>query len=100
MITNFKTTAVVRDLFFWKKCRFPFCDSRSRDKGGISRMGWSSVLFCIPYGDRFRKHRRFVQEYFHGRVLHNYYPMIELEVAIFVDELDKTPKDFRAHLRR
>jgi cytochrome P450 len=63
-------------------------------------MGWTSVLSHLPYGDKFRKHRRLVQEYFHPRLIQNYYPMIELEAAMFIAELAKTPKDFRAHLRR
>jgi cytochrome P450 len=102
MIINFNSKAVVQDSFLWKKCAFIFCLEAEviLNKGGLSRMGWSSVLGLLPYGDRFRKHRRLMQQYFHPRVLQNYHPMIELEVAIFVDELDKTPKDFRAHLRR
>jgi cytochrome P450 len=63
-------------------------------------MGWTSVLANLPYGDRFRKHRRLVQEYFHPRVLRNYYPMIELEVVTFVEELVKTPNNLRARLKR
>jgi cytochrome P450 len=63
-------------------------------------MGWTSVLSQLPYGDRFKKHRRLMQEYFHPRVLQDYDLMIELEVAIFTGELVKTPKNYRAHLRR
>ena len=66
----------------------------------LSRMGWTSTLTVLPYGDKFRKHRRLMQEYFRPRALPNYYPLIELEVAIFIEELVKTPKNFRIHFRR
>lgn len=66
----------------------------------LSRLGWTSLLSQLPYGSKYRKHRQLMQEYFHPRVLPNYYPMIELEVAIFLEELITTPKNFGAHLRR
>jgi hypothetical protein len=94
MISDSETTAV-HNSSFQRKCTFAFAlleAERALNKDELSRMGWTSFLPELPYGDKFRKHTRLMQEYFHPQVLWNRNPVIELEVAIFTEELVQTPE--------
>lgn len=63
------------------------------------RLGWEGSLSLLPYGDMFRRHRRLVQDHFKIR-LSEYYPLQELEVASFMNDLLKTPDPFLRHTKR
>ncbi|KZT03203.1 cytochrome P450 [Laetiporus sulphureus 93-53] len=71
------------------------------------------VMFCelvysfhpnfslMPYGDRWRRHRKWYQGSLQARVsLNAFQPVQEREAKIFLQSMLKTPKEFVAHINR
>jgi hypothetical protein len=54
----------------------------------------------LPYGNRFRKHRRLIQEGFNATSIPGFRAVQDQEVAYFLDGLSKTPAEFAQHVRR
>jgi cytochrome P450 len=63
-------------------------------------MGWEGTLSTQPYGDRFRKQRRLLNEYMNPQVLRRYYPLQELSTARLVRDVIKSPDALNAHVKR
>ncbi|KAI0705960.1 cytochrome P450 [Cerioporus squamosus] len=64
-------------------------------------MGWDNVVTHMPYGDRFRKHRRWMHDNFQTRpALHGYRPIQQRETYTLLSGLLETPGDFLSHINR
>lgn len=65
------------------------------------RMGWDSVLNNIEYGDRFRKHRKWLQDAFTPKpVLASYGPIQRRETYTLLSGLCESPERFFEHIGR
>ena len=62
-------------------------------------MGWDSSLPQLPYGPRFRKHRRLILDHF-NRAVHSFRPTQRDEAYILLRGLLETPDAFLQHIRR
>lgn len=62
-------------------------------------MGWDASLPQLPYGPRFRKQRRLIQDHFIKGV-HSFRPTQLTEARILLRGLLETPDAFRQHIRR
>ncbi|CDO76596.1 hypothetical protein BN946_scf184868.g10 [Trametes cinnabarina] len=64
-------------------------------------MGWDSVLNNLPYGDRFRKHRKWLQDAFVSKpMLATYRPIQRRETYTLLSGLCDTPELFMDHIKR
>ncbi|EJD06403.1 cytochrome P450 [Fomitiporia mediterranea MF3/22] len=61
-------------------------------------MGWELMLPIIPYGPRFRKHRRILHHYFGPQALSAYQPTQEREVRKLLRRLLIKPENFITHI--
>ena len=62
------------------------------------RMGWDFAFALMPYGVRWKKHRRAFQEYFHANELHKYIPIQRQGIRVFLRRVLVTPDDFVDHI--
>jgi hypothetical protein len=62
-------------------------------------MGWDSSLPQLPYGPRFRKHRRLILDHF-NRGVNSFQPTQRDEAYILLRDLLETPDAFLQHIRR
>ncbi|EIW56941.1 cytochrome P450 [Trametes versicolor FP-101664 SS1] len=64
-------------------------------------MGWDSVLNNLPYGDRFRKHRKWLQDAFVSKAaLATYLPIQRRETYTLLAGLCDRPELFMEHVKR
>ncbi|OBZ74478.1 O-methylsterigmatocystin oxidoreductase [Grifola frondosa] len=64
-------------------------------------MGWDSVLNNLSYGERFRKHRKWIQDAFQAKpALMSYRPLQRRETYTLLLGLMNRPADVQEHLRR
>ncbi|KAI0742389.1 cytochrome P450 [Daedaleopsis nitida] len=64
-------------------------------------MGWDSVLNNLPYGERFRKHRKWLQDAFASKpVLASYRPIQRRETYVLLSGLCDSPELFMDHIKR
>lgn len=64
-------------------------------------MGWDSVLNNLPYGDRFRKHRKWLQDAFVSKAaLATYLPIQRRETYTLLAGLCDRPELFMEHIKR
>ncbi|OSD03875.1 cytochrome P450 [Trametes coccinea BRFM310] len=64
-------------------------------------MGWDSVLNNLPYGERFRKHRKWLQDAFVSKqMLATYRPIQRRETYTLLSGLCETPQLFMDHIKR
>ncbi|KAI0692349.1 cytochrome P450 [Cerioporus squamosus] len=64
-------------------------------------MGWDSVINMMPYGDRFRRHRKWLQDALMPKsVLLSYRPMQRRETYTFLAGLCETPDRVNDHIKR
>ncbi|KAI9061923.1 cytochrome P450 [Trametes sanguinea] len=64
-------------------------------------MGWDSVLNNLPYGERFRKHRKWLQDAFVSKQkLATYRPIQRRETYTLLSGLCETPELFMDHIKR
>ena len=61
-------------------------------------MEWDFALALMPYGVRWKKHRRTFQEYFHANELYKYIPIQRREICAFLRRFLVTPDDFVNHI--
>ena len=54
----------------------------------------------IPYGVRWRKHRRIIHQHFHIDAVHKYLPTQERETHALLRRLLTTPEHFLEHIRQ
>ncbi|KZT12723.1 cytochrome P450 [Laetiporus sulphureus 93-53] len=64
-------------------------------------MGWDCVITHMTYGERFRKHRRWIAQAFEDKdALISYRALQRREAYVLISGLFESPGFFRAHIRR
>ncbi|EGN94699.1 hypothetical protein SERLA73DRAFT_187753 [Serpula lacrymans var. lacrymans S7.3] len=63
-------------------------------------MGWELVLTQMPYGDRFKRHRRLFQDHFSRSMVQSFRPIQTQEVHNLLNGLITRPEWFQTHVRR
>ncbi|CDO69938.1 hypothetical protein BN946_scf184836.g12 [Trametes cinnabarina] len=64
-------------------------------------MGWDNVITHMPYGERFRKHRRWMQEGLQSKnALFGYRSVQRRETYTLLAGLLESPADFASHIHR
>ncbi|KDR72308.1 hypothetical protein GALMADRAFT_102042 [Galerina marginata CBS 339.88] len=63
-------------------------------------MGWEHTLTFFPYGKRFHKHRKMLNEYFSRDKCVDYLPFQALEARRLLQNLHSAPENFYDHLNR
>ncbi|PCH42868.1 cytochrome P450 [Wolfiporia cocos MD-104 SS10] len=64
-------------------------------------MGWDCVITHMSYGERFRKHRRWISKAFEGKdALQSYRPVQRRETYLLIAGLIETPERFSSHIER
>lgn len=66
--------------------------------GHLNRMGWSSILAVMRYGDRFRRQRRMMWQQFNAQAVLSFRDMQRSQVIQLLGRLLKTPDDFANHI--
>jgi hypothetical protein len=66
----------------------------------IDRMGWGEVTTQMPYGERFRKHRRWLEQFLSPQGLQTHRALQEYEAVTFIHDLLKAPDQLRTHVKR
>ena len=61
---------------------------------------WDFAIPVMPYGVRWREHRRPFQEYFHTNEVYKFIPIQRREVHTFLHRLLVTPDDFVHHIHQ
>jgi cytochrome P450 len=64
------------------------------------RTNWGMSMAFMPYGPRWRRHRKSFREYFHRDAAIKYQPIQRQEVQAFLRRLLVTPNDFLHHIRQ
>lgn len=62
-------------------------------------MNWERILGFMPYGQRWREHRKLVHNYMSKKAIGDYIPSIEAEVKLFLARLLKHPEAFMPEFR-
>ncbi|KAF8156552.1 cytochrome P450, partial [Crassisporium funariophilum] len=63
-------------------------------------MGWVNNMVFFPYGKRFHKHRKMLNEYLSHEKCENYLHIQSLEARRLLQNLLDTPENFNDHLNR
>ncbi|TFK36152.1 cytochrome P450 [Crucibulum laeve] len=63
-------------------------------------MGWGDNVTFFPYGKRFQKHRKMLQEYFHQKKCEAYFPLQAQEAQRLLQNFMSNPNDFGNHIRK
>ncbi|TFY65416.1 hypothetical protein EVG20_g5603 [Dentipellis fragilis] len=66
----------------------------------VDLMGWDCVIPQMPYGERFRKHRRLIQNYFSEQSILAYRPLQRKECATLLSGILKKPDDYALAIKR
>ena len=65
------------------------------------RMGWDNVITHMKYGDRFRRHRKWMHDNFQAKTsLEGYRPIQRRETYMLLTDFLKAPNDFVNHINR
>jgi hypothetical protein len=65
----------------------------------INRMGWDFAISALPYGQKWRTHRRAFHQMFHADAILKYRPVQLNKIHDLLRHFAEDPKDFREHLR-
>lgn len=63
-------------------------------------MGWEDALGFLPYGDKFRKQRKMIQQHFNIQAVSKFHPIQTRELNTLLVNLLDTPDDFIRHVFR
>lgn len=64
-------------------------------------VGWRDTLVLLPYGDRFRRYRRFFHKLIgSGAAMKQFHPIEEVEARRFIRQVLEDPNKLSAHIRR
>ncbi|KAG6907101.1 hypothetical protein DXG01_010514 [Tephrocybe rancida] len=63
-------------------------------------IGWNWALPLVPYGEKFRRHRKYLSQYFAKQCLPNYYDIQTKEARRLINDLLEDPDNFRQHIER
>jgi hypothetical protein len=68
---------------------------------GGELIGWKNTLVLLPYGDRFRRFRRFFHQLIGSHSsMQRFLPIEEQEIHRFVRRVLTKPEDLSSHIRR
>ncbi|KAF8079096.1 cytochrome P450 [Lyophyllum atratum] len=65
----------------------------------VKLMGWDFNIAVVPYGDKWRRHRRLFQQHFKKEVSATYQPVQTKKIHEMLHAMLLTPEDFLAHNR-
>ncbi|KAF8170735.1 cytochrome P450 [Mycena galopus ATCC 62051] len=63
-------------------------------------IGWKFGLPSMDYGEKSKRHRKYLQSYFHKQRLPNYYHIQLKEVHRLLNDLVDDPENHRTHIKR
>jgi len=63
------------------------------------RMGWDFAIALLPYGQKWRTHRRAFHQMFHANAVLKYRPVQLSKIRDLLRNFAEDPKDFREHLK-
>lgn len=64
-------------------------------------MGWDCVITHMTYGERFRKHRKWISNAFQDKkALESYRPLQRKETYVLLSGLMESPELLRSHIAR
>jgi len=63
-------------------------------------IGWNWALPIVPYGEKFKRHRRYIQNYLHKQRLPELYDMQLKEVHRLLNDLLDDPDNYLVHFKR
>lgn len=64
-------------------------------------VGWKDSLVLLPYGDRFRRYRRFFHKLIGSvNAMKQFYPIEDAEARRFLRRVLDDPNNLSAHIRR
>lgn len=66
----------------------------------VHSVGWDWNLAFMPYGERWREHRRLFHQYFQPSVVPRYRPKLATETQKFISRLHRSPEDWLRHVRQ
>ena len=66
----------------------------------VLSIGWDWALPLIPYGEKFKRHRKYLQDYFKKSSLPNYYHIQLNEVHKMLNDILDDPTDYADHVKR
>lgn len=64
------------------------------------RIGWKWALPLVPYGETFKRHRKYVQQYFAKPNLSKYLHIQKDEAYHLLNDLLEDPENYRSHIKR
>ncbi|KAF8509044.1 cytochrome P450 [Gautieria morchelliformis] len=63
-------------------------------------IGWKWALPLVPYGETFRRHRKYLQQYFAKPKLPDYYRIQQKEAHRLLNDLLDDPDNYKLHIER
>ncbi|KAH7931093.1 cytochrome P450 [Leucogyrophana mollusca] len=66
----------------------------------VELMGWDWLFSSMPYGLRWKHHRKLFRHHFHPSLTSTYHPVVLEETYTTLRNLLRTPDDFNHHIRR
>lgn len=63
-------------------------------------MGWKDILGFLPYGEKFRKQRKMMQQHFNAQAVMNFYPVQQRELNTLLNDLLDSPEKYSCHIFR
>lgn len=63
-------------------------------------IGWKWALPLVPYGETFKRHRKYLQQYFSKPRLPNYYYIQKEEAHHMLNDILEDPENYRSHIER
>lgn len=63
------------------------------------RVGWDKSFGLMPYGERWRLHRKMFNQHFRAALIPEYHQKMLQEARTLVDLIEDTPDDFFKHIR-
>ncbi|KDR69688.1 hypothetical protein GALMADRAFT_215050 [Galerina marginata CBS 339.88] len=63
-------------------------------------IGWNWALPLVPYGETFKRHRKYLQQYFSKPSLPKYYSIQRKEAHRLLNDLLEDPDNYRSHIER
>ncbi|KAH7911946.1 cytochrome P450 [Hygrophoropsis aurantiaca] len=66
----------------------------------VELMGWDWLFSSMPYGQRWKDHRKLFRHHFHPSLTSTYYPVVLEESYTTLRNLLRTPENYNHHIRR
>ncbi|KAF8970728.1 cytochrome P450 [Flammula alnicola] len=63
-------------------------------------IGWNWALPLVPYGETFRRHRKYLQQYFANNRLPDYYRIQRKEAHRMINDILDDPDNYKSHIER